>query len=82
MSVFVYILKLDNKFYYTGITKNIVQRLNQHLSRSSKSTKRYLNMKLVYSKMKPNYTEARKLEVRIKNCGAGRYLNKLKFQKY
>jgi len=79
MSIFVYILELDGKRYYTGITKNIKQRYNQHLSRSSKSTKSYLNMRLIYTNKYNSYSEARRQEINIKNIGARRFLNKLKW---
>ena len=79
MGVYVYILKIDNKSFYTGITKNMVNRLNQHLSRQSISTKFYKEMSLMYCTVLDSYSLARKLEVKIKNLGAKKYLSRVNF---
>lgn len=76
-----YILQLHNNSYYTGITKHMAKRLQQHQSGQSKSTKWHLPVKLVYKEPHTTRIAARRLEVKIKNIGALRYLNKLRFTK-
>ena len=76
---YTYILQLNNNSYYTGITNNIATRLTQHISGQSKSTKMHLPVKLVYKTTNTTRREARRLEVKIKNMGAAKYLSKLKY---
>lgn len=79
MTCFVYILRLTNNSYYTGITINLNTRLKQHNLGYSKSTKKYLPAKLIYSHELPDRKIARKREVFIKNKGAKRFLLSKKF---
>lgn len=72
--VYVYILRLSNLTYYTGITKDIVKRMQQHANGESKSTKYKRPLKLIYFVKMRDYKEARWLEVKIKNTGAKKYL--------
>ena len=74
-----YILQLNDNSYYTGITNNIVKRTAQHDMGQSKSTKWHLPLKLIYKTTHTTRTAARRLEVKIKNMGAARYLNKVRF---
>ena len=76
---YTYILLLSNKTNYTGITNNKERRLKEHQEGQSKSTKHYRPVKMIYSKEFETRKEARRLEVKIKNLGAKKYLNKLKF---
>ncbi len=76
---YTYILKLSNNTYYTGITNNIEKRVQQHEKGESKSTKWHRPIKLIYTTTHTTRTAARRLEVKIKNMGAERYLNKLQF---
>ena len=76
-----YILQLHDNSYYTGITNNMAKRLHQHQSGQSKSTKWHLPVKLIYKETHTTRIAARRLEVKIKNSGALRYLNKLRFTK-
>ena len=46
---FVYLLLCDNKFLYTGITNNLDHRLKQHQNHHSTFTKRFKEIKLIYS---------------------------------
>jgi len=79
MTVSVYILKLANHSYYTGISKQLDKRINQHERGLSKSTKQHLPCQLIYFAECEGYSNARSLEKLIKNRGASRYLNSLKF---
>lgn len=72
--VWVYILKLRNNTYYTGITKHLVTRLIQHNKGLSFSTKRHLPCILKYIVKFKKYKEARWLEKKIKHRGARNYL--------
>lgn len=76
---YTYILELSNNTYYTGITNNIEKRKAQHDKGQSKSTKRHLPVKLIYTCTNTTRKAARRLEVKIKNMGAAKYLNKLQF---
>lgn len=76
---YTYILLLKNNTYYTGITNNLERRLKEHQEGKSKSTKWHRPIKLIYNKSFNTRKETRRLEVKIKNLGAKKYLNKLKF---
>lgn len=76
---YTYILLLSNNTHYTGITNNKERRLQEHQDGKSKSTKWHRPVILIYEKRFFTRKEARRLEVKIKNLGAGKYLNKLKF---
>ena len=77
--IFVYILKLDRGKYYTGITKNLITRIVQHIKSKSGFTSNYSIASLVYLTTAKDYKEARKLEVYIKSIGAVKYMNQVKF---
>lgn len=72
--VYVYIIRLANYTYYTGISRNIVVRLLQHSKGQCKSTKYKRPVVLKYLVKLKDYKEARWLEKKIKNKGAKRYL--------
>lgn len=76
--VFVYVIKLSQDKYYTGITNNVVKRLAQHNSGASIYTSHFAVISLVYLVLLNNRNEARKLEVKIKRFGAKRYMLKSK----
>lgn len=66
--------------YYTGITKNINRRLDEHRKGQSKSTQRYLPIKLIFLTTVSDRIRARKLEVKIKNQGARKFIIMNKFE--
>ena len=67
MSFFVYILKLADKSLYTGYTKNIDQRLDQHSKgRGSKYVRARLPLELVYLENYETRSEAMRREYTIK----------------
>jgi len=72
--VYVYILKLSNGKYYTGISKNLVRRLIEHSKGLSKSTKNGRPIILKWITKFNNYKDARWLENKIKKIGARNYL--------
>jgi predicted GIY-YIG superfamily endonuclease len=75
---YLYILKLDNKMYYTGITNNLVRRWLEHLKNTNHTTSRFKFKILVYVTSLSTRRHARTLEVYVKNLGAGRYLKKIR----
>ncbi len=72
--VFVYILRLDRKNYYTGITGRLKDRMREHKKGESKSTRMFKRKELVWLSEYETRGEARELEVRIKKRGAKRFM--------
>jgi putative endonuclease len=79
MTVTVYILKLVNGHYYTGITKDLVRRMLEHNHGKSKSTRHNLPVIIKHIEAFPDYKSARQKEVYIKHTGANKYLMTGKF---
>ena len=64
---YVYILKCSNGMYYTGSTRFLDYRVNQHKQGlGSKFTRRNLPVELVYFEKFPYLGQALKMEQRIK----------------
>ncbi len=68
MSYFVYILKCSDESLYTGITTNIIKRLDEHNNseKGAKYTKPRRPVKLVYQESSENRSSASKREYAIK----------------
>ncbi|APW65531.1 MULTISPECIES: GIY-YIG nuclease family protein [Arcobacteraceae] len=68
MSYFVYILECNDGSLYTGITKDISKRLNEHnlSDKGAKYTKVRRPVKLVYKESSENRSTASKREYAIK----------------
>jgi len=68
MSYFVYILECNDGSLYTGITKDIEKRLNEHntSTKGAKYTKARRPVKLVYQESSLNRSTASKREYAIK----------------
>lgn len=68
MSYFVYILECSDESLYTGITKDISKRLEEHNSseKGAKYTKARRPVKLVYKEPSLNRSTASKREYAIK----------------
>jgi len=68
MSYFVYILECNDKSLYTGITKDINKRLEEHNNspKGAKYTKARRPVKLVYSEPAEDRSSASKREYAIK----------------
>lgn len=65
---FVYILKCSDNSLYTGITKDVERRLNEHgTSKGAKYTFHRGPFKLVYKSSFSNRSQASKEEYRIKS---------------
>lgn len=65
---YVYILKCADNTFYTGVTKNLKRRLEEHNSSKlgAKYTRGRRPVTLVYSKRKKDYSRVLKEEARIK----------------
>lgn len=72
--VYCYILKCADGSFYTGISQNIVVRVSQHFKGRVSYTKKRLPVKLIFSIELPSRKDAARLERRIKNTGAKKYL--------
>ncbi len=68
MSYFVYILECSDGSLYTGITKDVSKRLDEHNSKDTgaKYTKARRPVKLVYQEASENRSSASKREYEIK----------------
>lgn len=63
----LYILKCRDKSYYTGITKELDERLNKHAQGiASKYTRARLPIKLIFHRQGLTHSQALKEEYRIK----------------
>ena len=68
MSYFVYILECSDESLYTGITKDVTKRLDEHNSsnKGAKYTKARRPVKLLYKEPSLNRSTASKREYAIK----------------
>lgn len=78
---FTYILIGQEGRYYTGLTGDLMKRMEQHDRGKSISTRNMLPVKMIYVIVSKTRSEARRLEVKIKNRSALRYLQGRKFNK-
>jgi putative endonuclease len=76
----VYILKCADRTLYTGITTDLVRRVEEHNSSAlgAKYVKARRPAKLVYSKMLPDRSQASKEEIRIKSLSRQKKLSLIK----
>ena len=72
--IYIYILEMSNNKYYTGITQNLTIRMQQHNKGYSKSTRWHRPLKMIFATIAKDRKTARRLEVKIKNRTAKRYL--------
>ena len=74
---FVYVLysaRFDRS--YVGMTANISQRLAQHNSGRTKSTKAFIPWKVVHTELYTSRTEARHREIYLKSAAGRRWRKK------
>ena len=62
----LYILFCDQKTFYIGITKNLQKRLLQHKKKESPYTKKFSEIRLVYSEVYSSCLFAKKREAQLK----------------
>src|SRR4030042_6812509 len=63
---YLYILLCDGKTFYVGITNNFKERLKFHKSKKAFFTKKFSDIKMVYTEMFSNKTEAARREKQLK----------------
>jgi putative endonuclease len=64
---YLYILKCSNSSYYTGVTKNILNRIEKHKAgKGAKYTRSHRPVELIYFEEYDNESSARKRENEIK----------------
>ena len=80
MSYFVYILECSDKSLYTGITKDITKRLDEHNNKDSgaKYTKARRPVKLLYQESSLDRSSASKREYEIKKLSRLKKLHLIK----
>ena len=80
MSYFVYILECNDGSLYTGITKDLTKRLNEHNTKDSgaKYTKARRPVKLIYEETSENRSTASKREYEIKKLSRLKKLQLIK----
>jgi len=72
----VYIIKSEEGLIYTGITKDLEKRLQEHNYGRSYYTKRGSNWKLIYSERYDSSDQARKREKYFKNNAGKEWLKR------
>lgn len=73
---YVYILKCNDKSLYTGITKDLVKRLDTHnKGKASKYTRSRLPVEYIYTEKAPTRSQALKREWAIKQLKKSDKLN-------
>lgn len=80
MSYFVYILECNDGSLYTGITKDLTKRLNEHNTKDSgaKYTKARRPVNLIYEETSENRSTASKREYEIKKLSRLKKLQLIK----
>lgn len=63
---YLYILLCDQKTFYIGITTNIGKRVEEHKSKCSFFTKKFSDIRLIYTEQFKTKEEARKREKQLK----------------
>lgn len=81
MLITVYILKFTNGTHYTGMTKNLQRRTDEHRRGKSKSTRHRGFFQIVWIGHFDGYRNARIIEIRIKKMSATGFLTKIKNDK-
>ena len=64
---YVYILQCDDGLYYTGMTKNLTNRLSEHNAGKATFTASRRPVKLVYTEFIADASEAARREAQIKD---------------
>lgn len=73
---FVYLLRLNNKFIYTGSTPDLERRLNEHNNGKCEITKNYRPIKLIWYCSFPSRLKARRFENYLKTGSGQAFRNK------
>lgn len=71
---YIYVLECNDGFWYTGYTKNLVQRITEHEKGQVKSTKNRLPVSLLYFEGCKNQQDATHREKYLKTTYGKRYI--------
>ncbi len=71
---YTYILLMDYKFFYTGITNNLNRRIKEHRTKKTGYTSKFDKKEYLMIYKNKNRKEARKLEVMMKKLGVKGFL--------
>ena len=74
LTFYCYIVRTKDSHHYTGITNNIIRRLQEHLHAKRGYCSRHKPKSLIYLRAFSTRKLARQNEVEIKNNSAHRYL--------
>ncbi len=74
MYYYIYILECNDGFWYTGYTKNLKIRIDEHNKGQVVSTKRRLPVKLIYFEGCLHQQDATKREKYLKTTYGKRYI--------
>jgi len=78
----VYIILCNVGTMYTGITKDLIKRWQQHNDRKSYYLKLYRPLEVVYVECCESRQAAARKGRKIKSIGAKKYMLKLKYRKW
>ncbi len=70
----VYVLQDRFGKYYKGLTNNIERRFKEHISKRTITTRRMVDLKIVYFERYESFEEARKRELYLKSAAGRRFL--------
>lgn len=73
---FVYVLRLDESSFYTGLTNNMERRIKEHRTKKTGYTSKFKTKEIIFLFEADNRKEARKIEIYIKNTGARKFLTR------
>jgi putative endonuclease len=73
----VYVLQDKNGKFYKGFTNNLARRFSEHKSGQTKSTKKMIDLKIVYTEEYENLLDARKREIYFKTAAGRRFIIKI-----
>lgn len=77
MAGYIYILQTKGNHYYIGSTNDLNRRLLEHKSGKTKSLKRLLPIKLVFSQKFGDVNLARKIENKLKRFKSRKIIEKI-----
>lgn len=80
MTITVYILQFRNGTFYTGMTKNLQRRTDEHRKGKSCSTRSRGLFQIAWTGNFDGYRNARIIEKQIKKLSAGKFLRNLKYR--
>ena len=73
---------MSNRKYYTGMSQDFRERFRQHQAGKCKTTSKHLPVTLIKHFICEDRTQARTLEIKIKNRGAKRFMNDLIYKEF